>query len=41
MLKILSWNIRQGGGTRLQKIVDSLAEINPEVIVLSEYRNNN
>jgi len=40
MLKILSWNIRQGGGTRVLKITNLLAEYAAEVVVLSEYLNN-
>jgi len=40
MLRVLSWNIRQGGGTRILKICSRLTDLSPEVIVLSEYRNN-
>ena len=40
MLSILSWNIRQGGGTRTSKISQKLIELNSEVIVLSEFQNN-
>jgi len=40
MLKIISWNILQGGGTRVRKIVSQLTELNPDIIVLSEFRNN-
>ncbi len=40
MLKIISWNIRQGGGRRILPIVRKLAQENPAIIVLSEYRNN-
>ena len=40
MFDILSWNIRQGGGSRLTKIVKSIEELKPEVVALSEYRNN-
>lgn len=40
MLKILSWNIRQGGGTRIIKILSKLSSFNAEVVVLSEYKNN-
>lgn len=40
MFKVLSWNIRQGGGTRVLKISSLLAEFAAEVVVLSEYRNN-
>ncbi len=40
MLKIISWNIRQGGGSRIRKIMEMLLHEKPSVIVLSEYRNN-
>jgi exodeoxyribonuclease III len=37
-MKILSWNIRQGGGSRVGAIVAAIASRNPEVVVLTEYR---
>ncbi len=40
MLKIISWNIRQGGGSRVRKIVEALVSSGATVLVLSEYRNN-
>lgn len=40
MLSILSWNIRQGGGTRVAKITMQLKTFNADIVVLSEYRNN-
>lgn len=40
MLSILSWNIRQGGGTRVPQISKYLIDKRPDVIVLSEFRNN-
>lgn len=40
MLKILSWNIQQGGGSRTHAIALKLIAYNPMVIVLSEFRNN-
>jgi len=40
MLKILSWNIRQGGGSRIKGILKSIKEVNPHIIGLSEWRNN-
>ncbi len=40
MLSILSWNIRQGGGTRISKISRRLIEAKSEIIVLSEFQNN-
>ena len=39
MLKILSWNIRQGGGSRTTAIVSKLANEKADIIVLSEFRN--
>lgn len=41
MFKILSWNIRQGGGSRIAAITQALIAEKPEVIILSEFRNNN
>jgi len=40
MLKLLSWNIQQGGGSRTRGIVKFIAQQNPQIIVLSEFRNN-
>ncbi|NNF34592.1 MAG: hypothetical protein HKN68_10810 [Saprospiraceae bacterium] len=40
MLKIISWNIRQGGGSRIGKICKSLIQEKPGIIILSEFRNN-
>ena len=40
MVSILSWNIRQGGGSRVAKILAAIFELDPSVIVLSEFRNN-
>lgn len=40
MFSILSWNIQQGGGSRVNKIVENLILQSPEVIILSEYKNN-
>lgn len=40
MLKILSWNIRQGGGSRISQITKALEKENAEIVVLSEFRNN-
>lgn len=41
MIKILSWNIQQGGGSRVQAIIQKLLGSSAHIIVLSEYRNNN
>lgn len=40
-MKFVAWNIRQGGGTRVVQITDHLLEQNGEVLILSEFRNNN
>ena len=37
-MRLLSWNIQQGGGTRDVKIVSAIAAHNPDVIALTEYR---
>ena len=39
-MKIISWNIRQGGGTRFEAISNALIHENCDVIVLSEFQNN-
>lgn len=38
---MLSWNILQGGGSRINDIIKSLMEINATIIGLSEFKNNN
>jgi exodeoxyribonuclease III len=40
VIKVLSWNIRQGGGSRVQPILNSIKSIGAAIVVLSEYRNN-
>ena len=40
MIDLLSWNIRQGGGSRTSAILSAIIDANPGVIVLSEFRNN-
>ena len=40
MFDILSWNIQQGGGSRIFKIVKAIGTINPEVLAFNEFRNN-
>ena len=40
MLKILSWNIQQGGGRRTIPIIQALIDSQAHIIVLSEFRNN-
>ncbi len=40
MLSILSWNIRQGGGSRLAQICQKIIDSKATIVVLSEFRNN-
>ena len=37
-MRLLAWNIRQGGGRRLPAIAEALARHEADVLVLSEYR---
>jgi exonuclease III len=37
-MRIVAWNIRAGGGTRLERIYAALAQWNPDTVALSEYR---
>jgi exodeoxyribonuclease-3 len=37
-MKILSWNIQHGGGTRDVRIVSAIANHNPDIIALTEFR---
>jgi exonuclease III len=37
-MRLLVWNIRQGGGSRLARIADALARHKADILVLSEYR---
>jgi exodeoxyribonuclease-3 len=37
-MRLLAWNIRQGGGSRLGRIVEALARHAADILVLSEYR---
>jgi endonuclease/exonuclease/phosphatase family metal-dependent hydrolase len=39
-LKILSWNIRHGGGSRVIRIQSVIADHKPDILILSEFRNN-
>ena len=38
MLRLLAWNIRQGGGTRLAAIADTISRHDADIVVISEYR---
>ena len=37
-MRLLAWNIRQGGGSRLPQIADALSRHEADILVLSEYR---
>jgi exodeoxyribonuclease III len=37
-MRILSWNIRQGGGARLPRIVDAIARHHPDIVIVNETR---
>ena len=37
-MRLLAWNIRQGGGSRLPRIAEALKLHDADVVVLSEYR---
>lgn len=39
-LKILTWNIRQGGKKAIKQIVSSLIFLQADVVILTEYKNN-
>jgi exodeoxyribonuclease-3 len=37
-MRLVAWNIRQGGGSRLPRIVEALQRHDADILVLSEYR---
>ena len=37
-MRLLAWNIRQGGGARLAAIAKALARHEADILVISEYR---
>ena len=37
-MRLLAWNLRQGGGSRLPRIAAALESHNADILVLSEYR---
>ena len=37
-MRLVAWNIRQGGGSRLPRIADTLKRQDADILVLSEYR---
>jgi len=40
MVKVLSWNIKQGGGSRIPGILQTIQEQDPDLIVLTEFVRN-
>lgn len=40
MVKLLSWNIQAGGGSRIMPLLKSIKESNSNIVTLSEFRNN-
>jgi len=38
-MKIVAWNIRQGGGSRIHKIAKSLLTYHADILVISEFHN--
>jgi len=40
MVKILSWNIQAGGGSRILSIIKRIVESKANIITLNEFRNN-
>jgi len=40
MFKIVSWNIQQGGGSRITKILNTIRTYDATVVVYSEFHNN-
>lgn len=36
--RLVAWNIRAGGGKRAERIGEALADLNPDLVVLSEFR---
>ena len=37
-MRLLAWNIRQGGGARLSAIIEAMARHDADILVISEYR---
>lgn len=40
LFRLLSWNIRQGGGTRVLAIAQAITKYDAHVVVISEFRHN-
>ncbi len=41
MIKLVAWNIQAGGGSRILPIIKSIVSSQSNILVLSEFRNNN
>ena len=39
-MRIISWNIRHGGGARVNDIITLLAAQKPDIVIIPEFRNN-
>jgi exodeoxyribonuclease III len=39
-MKVMTFNIRQGGGDRKERIIDSISCHDPDILVLTEFREN-
>jgi exonuclease III len=39
-LRLLSWNILQGGGTRARGIADYIRQVRPDIVTLQEFRHS-
>ena len=37
-MRLLAWNIQQGGGNRIPRIVEEVAAYDPDVVAVTEYR---
>jgi exonuclease III len=37
-MRLLAWNIRQGGGSRLPRIAEAMKRHDADIVILSEYR---
>jgi len=37
-MRVLSWNIQHGGGTRIPRVVEELSAYDPDVVAVTEYR---
>jgi len=37
MARLLAWNIQNGGGTRIPRIVEEISAYDPDVVAVTEY----